>query len=88
MWAGDPLAKFCFAYLDGKWVIHCRMADEERGEVILLVMDEKNHYRPITDLVTLKTEQAMINLHGNVEVKLKADAPGWARAEYLNLRGG
>ena len=88
MWAGDPLGKFCFAYLDGKQMQHCRMADEERGEVILSVMDWDNHYTPIMDAVTREIRVATINLQGDVEIRLKDDAPQWAKREYLKLRGG
>ena len=88
MWAGDPLGDLCFAYLDGNQVQHCRMADEERGEVVLYASDEDGYLRPITDLITRETEPALINLQGGVEIRLQEDAPQWARAEYLKLRAG
>jgi len=88
IWAGDPLGPFCFAYLDGKQVQHCRMADEERGEVILYASDGEGYLRPITDLITRETEPALINLQDDVEIRLQEDAPSWAKAKFLELKRG
>jgi hypothetical protein len=67
--------------LNGKHIRNAISADEEKGEVLIYVMDGKNYI-----VASNGKELETTTIGGSVVIGLHHEAPEWARVMFENLK--